>query len=245
MRSTTTPASRADDTGNGALVDADWLTEHIDDPALRLIEVDVSRVAFDEGHIKGARLWNVYRDLKNADYELVDRWAIEALLAACAITADSIVVFYGYAPAMGFWLMKLYRHVDVRILNCSRDTWHDDGRPWTTATETESETGTGTGTTELYRLADQDERIRADFQFVRDAIDDPTSTIVDVRSPAEFARRALLAFGRCRGRRPRRARSDGRAQPRRRSARCEGPVPKPSRTSRTIPDCRPVRRWRR
>ena len=39
------------------------------------------------------------------------------------------MVFYGYAPAMGFWLMKLYRHADVRILDCSRDTWQREGRP--------------------------------------------------------------------------------------------------------------------
>ena len=32
-------------------------------------------------------------------------------------------MFYGYAPAMGFWLMKLYGHQDVRILDCSRDAW--------------------------------------------------------------------------------------------------------------------------
>jgi hypothetical protein len=33
----------------------------------------------------------------------------------------SVVVFHGYAPALGFWLMKLHRHQDVRILDCSRD----------------------------------------------------------------------------------------------------------------------------
>ena len=28
------------------------------------------------------------------------------------------MVFYGYAPALGFWLLKLYGHRDVRILDC-------------------------------------------------------------------------------------------------------------------------------
>ena len=43
------------------------------------------------------------------------------------------MVFYGYAPALGLWLMQLLRAPDVRILNCSRDTWRAEGRPWSTA----------------------------------------------------------------------------------------------------------------
>ena len=43
------------------------------------------------------------------------------------------MVFYGYAPALGLWLMKLYGHPDVRILDCSRDTWRAGGYPWSTA----------------------------------------------------------------------------------------------------------------
>jgi thiosulfate/3-mercaptopyruvate sulfurtransferase len=79
---------------------------------------------------------------------------------------------------MGFWLMKLYGHADVRILNCSRQTWQHQGRAWTTdATSPTSAT---------YRLLAQDRQIRADASRVRDAIDDPTRTIVDVRSAAEF-----------------------------------------------------------
>ena len=111
------------------LVSADWLEAHLHDPAVRVVEVDVSRLAYDEWHIHGAVLWNVYTDLKDADYRLVDAVAVERLLARSGIGPDSTVVCYGYAPAMGFWLMKLYGHADVRILDCSRDAWQDAGRP--------------------------------------------------------------------------------------------------------------------
>jgi thiosulfate/3-mercaptopyruvate sulfurtransferase len=172
-------ATRPEEHARGeVLVGPEWLEEHLSDPALRLIEVDVSPVAYFQGHIEGAQLWNVYRDLKTTDYQLIDRSAIEDLLARCGIAADSTVVFYGYAPAMGFWLMKLYGHGDVRILDRSRGAWHDEGRPWSEDTATPARTD--------YRLPDQDERIRADSLMVRDAIDDPTVTIVDVRSVAEF-----------------------------------------------------------
>ena len=43
--------------------------------------------------------------------------ALERLLARSGIGPDSMVVRYGYAPAMGFWLMKLYGHADVLILD--------------------------------------------------------------------------------------------------------------------------------
>jgi 3-mercaptopyruvate sulfurtransferase SseA len=48
------------------LVDADWLDAHLHDPAVRVVEVDVSRRAHDEWHIDGAVFWDVYRDLKDA-----------------------------------------------------------------------------------------------------------------------------------------------------------------------------------
>ena len=160
------------------LVEPRWLEEHLHDPALRVIEVDVSPAAYDEGHIEGAVLWNVYRDLKDSNYQLVDKAAVEGLVARSGITADSVVVFYGYAPAMGFWLMKLFGHADVRILDCARGTWLDEGRPWTA--------GVTAPATSHYPLPDAVARIRADHTTVEEAIDDPGSTIVDVRTEPEY-----------------------------------------------------------
>ena len=48
-------------TQSDVLVDAAWLDAHLHDPAVRVVEVDVSRRAHDEWHIEGAVLWDVYR----------------------------------------------------------------------------------------------------------------------------------------------------------------------------------------
>ena len=160
------------------LVQPHWLQEHLHDPGLRLAEVDVSPVTYDQGHIEGAVLWNVYRDLKDTNYQLVDKTMVEALVTHSGIAADTTVVFCGYAPAMGFWLMKLYGHADVRILDCSQETWQEEGRPWTQAV--------ARPLTTAYRLPDQDERIRATQSTMRAGIDDPTCAIVDVRADSEF-----------------------------------------------------------
>ena len=128
-------ATRLAGTSDGVLVDPEWLHAHLSDPRVRVVEVDVSTAAYDDWHIDGAMLWNVYADLKDADYRLADTAALERLVRSSGIEPDSTVVCYGYAPALGLWLMKLYGHRDVRILNCSRDTWRAGGHPWSTAVE--------------------------------------------------------------------------------------------------------------
>jgi len=160
------------------LVDANWLAVHLRDPDLRVVEVDVSRAAYDDWHIDGAVLWNIYSDLKDPEYQLVERPALEDLLARSGIRADSTVVFYGYAPALGFWLLNLYGHRDIRILDCSRDAWRAAGHPWTTASANPTPAG--------YRLGDEDRSIRADRLEVQDAIGRASSILVDVRTEPEY-----------------------------------------------------------
>src|SRR4051794_6398211 len=128
-RSKAVVSTGALEAGDGMVVDPAWLAAHLGDPGLRIVEVDVSSAAYDDWHIDGAVLWNVYRDLKDADYRLVDAAALERLVVRSGIGADSTVVFYGYAPALGVWLMKLYGHRDARILDCSRDAWRSRGGP--------------------------------------------------------------------------------------------------------------------
>src|SRR5580704_11492224 len=163
---------------SGVLVDPGWLAGHLGDPNLRVVEVDVSPAAYDDWHIDGAVLWNVYQDLKDADYRLAGTTALNRLVARSGIGPDSTVVFYGYAPAMGLWLMELYGHRDARILDCSRDGWRAEGHPWSTSV-TQPAAG-------RYRLGEEDQRIRADRAAVQRAIAEPGTTLVDVRSEAEY-----------------------------------------------------------
>ena len=160
------------------LVGPQWLATHLDDPGLRVIEVDVSPTAYNTGHIDGATLWNVYRDLKDAKYRTVNRRAIEMLLGRSGIDRQSTVVFYGYAPALGFWLLKLYGHRDVRILDCGRQSWVDAGLPWTTDVRERTQT--------QYLLPDHLAPIRADQPTVQSVIGRLGSTILDVRTDLEF-----------------------------------------------------------
>ncbi len=37
-----------------------WLAEHLNDPSVHVVEVDISRAAYEQGHTPGAALWNAY-----------------------------------------------------------------------------------------------------------------------------------------------------------------------------------------
>ena len=165
-------------THDSVLADPAWLEAHLHDPAVQVVEVDVSRAAYDDWHIDGAVLWNIYADLKDGDYRLIDTPAVAWLLARSGIGPDTTVVFYGYAPAMGFWLTKLYGHANARILNCSRDTWRGESRPVSTAAAEPIRSS--------YLPSEQDTRLRADHETVRVAIANPGTTLLDVRAPEEY-----------------------------------------------------------
>src|ERR1700676_567439 len=163
---------------NDLLVDADWLETNLGNPNLRIGEVGGVSHSYDDWHIDGAVLWNVYRDLKGPDYRPVGTAALQQLVARSGSGSDSTVVFYGYSPALGLWLMDLYGYRDVRILDCSREAWRTDGRPWTTSAP---------GTVAGHGLpGDGHGPSRADRDDVLRSIGTPGETLVDVRSEAEF-----------------------------------------------------------
>src|SRR5450755_2268391 len=161
-----------------ALVSADWLAAHLEDPGVRVVEVDVSPKSYDEGHIPGAAFWNIYRDLKDSRYRLVDAPALENILSTSGIAPGTKVVFYGYGPVLGYWLLNVYRHPDVSVLNLSKRQWQEDGRPWTTARPELQPTH--------YKLPEPNAEIRAWQPDVAASIGAADCVILDVRSEAEF-----------------------------------------------------------
>jgi thiosulfate/3-mercaptopyruvate sulfurtransferase len=68
MTTATGKAASRPDAGSSVLVDPQWLNDHLDDPRVRVVEVDVSPAAYRDWHIDGAVLWNIYADLKDAGY---------------------------------------------------------------------------------------------------------------------------------------------------------------------------------
>ncbi len=161
-----------------SFVDGDWVVAHLDDPTVRIIEVDVTPSRYKDGHIPGAVLWNVYGDLHHPDYSPLTSDELERLLTRSGISPTSDVLFYGYAPYLGFWLMKSRGHQRVHVLNATRDSWVSEGRPWTAEVPGDLQSS--------YSLAAGDVTAFASLDATRAAIGRPGQTIVDVRSQAEY-----------------------------------------------------------
>jgi thiosulfate/3-mercaptopyruvate sulfurtransferase len=169
---------------SGVFVDPDWIVAHLGDPAVRVVEVDVSRAAYDAGHIPGALLWNAYSDLRHPDYTPMDTSEIGSLLSRDAIGPETMVVFYGYASYLGFWLMKRQGHDALRVMDGSRDRWELAGHPW--ATEAPAfEPGSHSAASGESGI---DASIDAPLRTVLAQIGKPQRAVVmlDVRSQAEF-----------------------------------------------------------
>jgi len=170
-----------------ALASTQWLAEHLDDPEVRVIEVDEDTTAYDAGHIPGALRWDWNRDLQHPvrrDY--LDQDALRALLQESGVGNDGAVVLYGgnnnWFAAYAYWLLR-YRGFDrVRLLDGGRVKWESEGRPLESGVPTPAPV-------ELTALGPERPELRAlrDHVLRTASGSDGATGFVDVRSPEEFS----------------------------------------------------------
>ena len=166
------------ESGQGSTVDVDWIAAHLGEPGVRLVEIDVSRAAYDEGHIPGAVLWNAYADLRDPNYRPVGLAELAHLLSRSGITPDTCVVTYGYSAPLGFWLLRAHGHEEVRMLMGLRDQWAQMGHEWSTDVPAVAESA--------HPPVVANEDLLASREAVQSAIDDPAQLVLDVRAEAEY-----------------------------------------------------------
>ena len=165
------------------LVDAQWVSDHLDNPDVRIIDADMTEYAYRFGHIPGAVFWNMGTDLLNADFSLnLETAHMEALLSRSGVSQETTIICCGGLPAaetLLFWLMRVFGHKDVRVLDGSRRKWIAEGRPL----ETEPPAIIPTH----YTAQPPDAKLRAFSTEVQAALSNPSSVLVDVRTPQEFS----------------------------------------------------------
>ena len=164
-----------------ALVSAEWLLEHIDDPNVAIIEVDEDTSLYDKSHIRNAITFHWRNDLQDGLIrDLISKEKFEALLSKSGIANDTTVVLYGgnnnWFATYAYWYFKVYGHADVRLLDGGRKKWELDGRELTTDIPQVIPT--------RYVAKERDLSIRAFRDEVINSIG--SKNIVDVRSPAEY-----------------------------------------------------------
>jgi thiosulfate/3-mercaptopyruvate sulfurtransferase len=175
------------------LVSADWVAEHLHDPNIRLVEVDVDTSAYDQGHIPGAVAWNWQTELQDAiRRDLAEPRAFEELLGKAGVSPQTKIVLYGdnnnWFAAYAFWQLKYYGHEDVVLINGGRKKWLEEKRPVTTERPQYPRT--------TYRTKGPHSAIRAKRDDVFAAVDKRTTAqLVDVRSADEFTGKIIAPPG--------------------------------------------------
>jgi len=174
------------------LVSTDWVSQHLADATIRVVEVDVDTSAYDQGHVPGAIGWNWTTELCDTLVrDIIPADKFESLMSRSGIGNDTTVVLYGdnnnWFAAWAFWQMQIYGHRDVRIMNGGRKKWLAEGRSLDTQKPAPNAAA--------YKAQPADLSIRAFLPEVQDAVKRHSAALVDVRSPQEFTGEILAPPG--------------------------------------------------
>lgn len=175
------------------LVTTDWVNERLNDPKVKLVEIDVDTQAYEAGHIPGSVGFNWQTQLQDQIVrDIISKEDFEELLGESGIEKDDTVIVYGdnnnWFAAYGLWIFKIYGHADVRLMDGGRLKWlnEDDKELVTTPTDV---------TPTTYRASDADESLRAFLMDAMEVSKSGSENLVDVRSPDEFTGKILAPPG--------------------------------------------------
>ncbi len=174
------------------LVSPEWAQQHLDDPSVRFVEVDVDTAAYEQSHIPGAVGWDWTSQLSDGiRRDVASREEMSRLLSESGIGPDTHIVLYGdnnnWFAAWAYWQLKLHGWERLSILNGGRKYWLDNGLPLSVDPPSYEPTG--------IELPEPSDELRAFRDDVMARLGDPDATLVDVRSPAEFSGEVIAPPG--------------------------------------------------
>lgn len=170
----------------GRLVSTEWLAARLDpghpeSGQFVLLESNEDVLLYDIGHIPGARKIDWHLDLNDPvarDY--IEGPEFADLMSRLGITRDTTVIIYGDAnnwwAAYALWVLTLFGHDDVRLLDGGRAKWIAEGRPLTKEIDDVEPAS--------YPVVERDDGpIRA---YMEDVLDFLGGQLIDVRSLPEY-----------------------------------------------------------
>lgn len=170
------------------LAEPDWLTEHADDPGVRIIDCATVE-AYRRAHIPGAVQLTAHFYIKEDDPKGSDHGVLimpptqfEELMGKLGVGADTTVVTYddnnSLVAARLWWALNYYGHTKAKVLNGGWHRWLSEGRPVTFhATRPQA----------AKFSARADEAKYADLEAVLEACEKKDAHLLDVRTDEEWA----------------------------------------------------------
>lgn len=153
---------------------------------------------YAEGHLPGAiNFWRPDYEGKGYEYGGMRMTADEmaTLLGSNGISPDDRLIIYdtkGSVDAIRFmWMLDIYGHQDMAIMNGGKTAWKEAGYDLTTETAPEPEPV-------VYTFSgDPDESRLANMEEVIAALQDPNVVLLDTREPEEFQGIPYVDKGEC------------------------------------------------
>lgn len=169
------------------LVSTEWVAENLNNPKVKLIEVDEDILLYDTGHIAGAVKLDWQVDLWHpVERDFIEPDAVQALLGKLGISADDQVILYGdksnWWASYAYWFLSYSGVKNLKIMNGGRQKWVAEGRELTTDVPSVTPT--------QYPALKRDDSLRAYRDEVKahlKGVQEGKNALVDVRSPDEFS----------------------------------------------------------
>ena len=166
------------------LVSTDWVAKNLDNPKIKLVEVDVDTTQYDEGHVPGAVGFNWTSQLQDqVRRDIITKDQLEQLLGNAGISNDDTIILYGdnnnWFAAYAFWVLELYGHNDLKLMDGGRKKWVDENRPTSKDAPSPKKA--------TYKAQEPNKDLRARRDEVLAALGKSGNALVDVRSPAEYS----------------------------------------------------------
>lgn len=128
---TAAPAARKD-----MLVSTDWLSQHMNDANVVVLQVSANRNAYDAGHIPGARfvgLPEIAITRNGVPNELPDVPVLKKVFEGVGVSDSSRVILYGDASVLpatrAYFTLDYLGHGDqAALLDGGLDKWKSEGR---------------------------------------------------------------------------------------------------------------------
>jgi thiosulfate/3-mercaptopyruvate sulfurtransferase len=170
------------------LVSTEWVAEHLDDPAIRIIESNEDPLLYPSKHLPGSVEVDWTRDLNQPvlrDYLQKD--GFEKLMSRIGATPDTTVVFYGdknnWWACYAFWIFQLFSHDKAKVMDGGRLKWEKEGRPLTKEVPTYKPT--------QYKARERNDKVIRAFRNEVLSHVEAKKPLVDVRSPEEYSGQRL------------------------------------------------------
>ncbi len=168
-----------------ALVTTEWVAAHLNDPKVRIVEVDYDPASnYGQGHIPGSVVFDWKKDMNDqVNRDILSREQLEALMGRSGVSNDTTVILYGdfnnWFAAYAFWDLKYYSVENVKLMDGGRKKWLLEDRPLTKEVPVHPPATFG--------VSSPDTKVRVYRDDVKSAIGKNERVLVDVRGPKEFS----------------------------------------------------------